>query len=420
MGGNGALALHAAAARRRQRGLFAEPDFRRLWFVGLVAFLVRWLETLVTGLFTWNATGSAFLVAMMTMLRLLPMGLFGALLGAWAERVEGRTALLLTVTGRLAASLACALLAASGALAVWHLAALSFVNGLAWAADNPVRRLMIGQAVGAERMGSAMSVDVGTNNASRLLGPALGGAVLAGFGIGGAFWVSMALYAAAFPAALAIRSRVPPRPASGEGVLARIREGWSAVRRDRRLAGTLIVTVVFNLFGWPYNSLAPVVAQEHLRLGPDAVGLLVGMDGVGAFLAALLIAWLVPPSGYGRCYLGGIALYLASVALFACSPTPPAAGAALVLNGLGGAAFAIMQATLVYTAAPAELRSRVLGILSVCIGLGPIGFVHIGLLAEAIGPRGACVVSAAEGLAALALTRGWWRELRTGEGRRPA
>ena len=54
---------------------------------------------------------------------------------------------------------------------------------------------------------------------------------------------------------------------------------------DRRLAGTLIVTVVFNLFGWPYNSLVPVVAQEHLRLGPEAVGLLVGMDGVGAFRA---------------------------------------------------------------------------------------------------------------------------------------
>src|SRR5215207_3436351 len=156
IGGNDALSRQApppAAAVVARRGLFTEPDFRRLWFVGLVVFLVRWLETLVTGLFTWNATGSAFLVAMMTMLRLLPMGLFGAFLGAWAERVEGRTALLLTVLGCLLSSLAVALLANAGALAVWHLGALSFVNGLGWAADNPVRRLMIGQAVGAERMG---------------------------------------------------------------------------------------------------------------------------------------------------------------------------------------------------------------------------------------------------------------------------
>jgi MFS family permease len=411
------LSRQAAA---RAGGLFAEPDFRRLWFVGLVAFLVRWLETLVTGLFTWNATGSAFLVATMTMLRLLPMGLFGAFLGAWAERVEGRTALLLTLAGSLLASLAVALLAGAGVLAVWHLAALSFVNGLAWAADNPVRRLMIGQAVGTDRMGAAMSVDVGTNNASRLLGPALGGAIFAASGVAGALWVSVALYAAALAAALALRRRVPPRPSPANGVLAQIGEGWALVRRDRRLAGTLLVTVVFNLFGWPFNSLVPVVGQEHLRLAPEAVGLLAGMDGVGAFVGALLIAWLAPPAAYGRCYLGGIALYLASVALFALAPHPAAAGAALAMNGLGGSGFSIMQATLVYMAAPPELRSRVLGILSVCIGLGPIGFVHIGLLAEWLGPRAACVVSALEGLAALALTRPWWRELWTGEGRRPA
>jgi predicted MFS family arabinose efflux permease len=223
--------------------------------------------------------------------------------------------------------------------------------------------------------------------------------------------VSVALYAAALAAALALRARVPPRPPSGDGVLAQIGEGLAVVRRDRRLAGALLVTVVFNLFGWPFNSLVPVIGQEHLRLGPEAVGLLAGMDGVGAFGGALLIAWLVPPAAYGRCYLGGIALYLASVALFALAPHPLPAGAALVLNGFGGSGFSIMQATLVYTASPPELRSRVLGILSVCIGLGPIGFVHIGLLAEAIGPRAACVVSAAEGLLALALTRRWWRDL---------
>jgi len=265
-----------------------------------------------------------------------------------------------------------------------------------------------------------MSVDVGTNNASRLLGPTLGGAILAGAGIAGAFWVSVALYAAALVAALAIRGRSPPREPASNGVLARIGEGWAAVRRDRRLAGTLLVTVVFNLFGWPFNSLVPVVGQEHLRLGPEAVGLLAGMDGAGALLGALLIAWLAPPSAYGRCYLGGIALYLASVALFALAPHPVAAGAALVLNGLGGSGFSIMQATLVYAAAPPELRSRVLGILSVCIGVGPVGFVHLGLLAEWLGPRAACVVSALEGLAALALTVRWWRGLWTGEGRRPA
>ena len=195
-------------------------------------------------------------------------------------------------------------------------------------------------------------------------------------------------------------------------MLARIARGLRAsCGGTARLAGTLLVTVIFNIFGWPFNSLVPVVAQEHLRLGPEAVGLLAGMDGVGAFTGALLIAWLVP------------ARRLRAVLPRRHRAVPRVGGAvragAASARGRRGAGaerprrlgFSIMQATLVYLAAPPELRSRVLGILSVCIGLGPIGFVHIGLLAEAIGARGACVVSAAEGLLALALTRRWWRGL---------
>ena len=72
---------------------FAFPDFRRLWGIGLVVFMVRWLEMLAVSIFVWQATGSAFLVAMMGMLRILPMGLFGAPIGVLAERVQPRSAL---------------------------------------------------------------------------------------------------------------------------------------------------------------------------------------------------------------------------------------------------------------------------------------------------------------------------------------
>jgi MFS family permease len=84
---------------------------------------------------------------------------------------------------------------------------------------------------------------------------------------------------------------------------------------------------------------------------------------------------------------------------------------ALLLTGFGQAGFSIMQATLVYRLAPVELRSRVLGLLSVCIGIGPVGFVHIGLLADAIGAPAAAALSGAEGLLALLLTRRLWRQI---------
>src|SRR6185437_7406787 len=107
-------------------------------------------------------------------------------------------------------SLSLAALAYAGRLAVWHLAVASFCNGIAWAADNPVRRVMIGDVVGHDRMGAAMSVDVGANNASRMLGPTIGGLLLAEAGISGAFTVSVLCYALALVAALRVRHRSRP------------------------------------------------------------------------------------------------------------------------------------------------------------------------------------------------------------------
>jgi MFS family permease len=135
------------------------------------------------------------------------------------------------------------------------------------------------------------------------------------------------------------------------------------------------------------------------------------MDGVGAFAGALAMAAWAKPSIYARCYLGGVTLYFIMLTAFALAPHPLLAGGALLLTGFGQAGFSIMQATLVYLLAPAEVRSRVLGLLSVCIGLGPIGFVHIGLLADALGAQWACVISGVEGLLALLLTRRLWKHV---------
>ncbi|MEQ8817501.1 MAG: MFS transporter [Thalassobaculum sp.] len=394
--------------------LFAIPDFRRLWLAGLTSFVVRWLEMLAVGVFAYQATGSAFLVAMLTMLRLLPMGLFGAPLGAFAERMERRSALIVIMASMMATSAAIAVLAGLDRLEVWHLAVAGFLNGLCWAADNPVRRMMIGDAVGPERMGPAMSLDVGANNASRMLGPTVGGLILATLGIAGVFWLGAALYAVGLVASLRIGTRSRPAAADAVSVLTRMREGLAWVRGDRRMTGVLLVTVIFNVFGWPSTSMIPVLGKDELLLGPEGVGLLAGVDGVGAFVGALVIAWLTRPEWYARIYLGGISLYLASMIAFAAlpaiaGPVPELAAAALLTCGIGGAGFSVMQATLVYLHSPAEMRGRLLGLLSVCIGVGPIGFFYLGFMAEAFGAQAATVALAAQGLAALALTARWWR-----------
>ncbi len=403
----------ARAAPARTSVLFANGDFWRLWYAGLVAFVVRWLETLAVAVFVYRATGSPFLVAMMTMLRLLPMGLFGAVLGAVAERIERRSAQIGVIALMGCTSAALAMLAYGGHLAVWQLALASFINGLGWATDNPVRRVMIGEVVGNQKMGVAMSIDVGTNNASRMLGPTMGGILFATVGVGGAFVLSVVLYTTSLLVMLGLRYRNDPGQLGGGSVLQRMRDGLALVRQDRRLIGTLVITVIYNVFGWPFTSMVPVIAQDRLHLAPEWIGIMASMDGVGAFIGATVIALFIGPRFYARTYLCGVTSYMLMLPIFALASRPITAGAALLLTGIGGAAFSIMQATQVYLAAPPAMRSRVLGVLSVCIGIGPIGFVHLGLLADAIGAPWATATMGIEGLAALALTFRWWRIILT-------
>jgi predicted MFS family arabinose efflux permease len=165
------------------------------------------------------------------------------------------------------------------------------------------------------------------------------------------------------------------------------------------------------VFGWPFTSMIPVIGQDSLQLSPQGIGILASMDGVGAFCGAIVIALIAKPVLYGRLYIGGVVVYLVMLIVVALIPEPLSAGAALLVTGLSGASFSIMQATLVYLAAPPEMRSRIYGVLSVCIGLGPLGFLHLGMLANWIGAPRAILITGVEGLVVLVLTRSLWRPL---------
>ena len=392
------------------RRIIDAPDFWRLWWVGLIISTVRWVETVAVGVVVYQRTESAFLVAMMTMLRLLPMGLFGVFLGALAERFDRGRTLFLVVLLMAGTSVVLAILNQTGQLEIWHLAFASFVNGCGWCTDNPVRRVMIGEVVGRDRMSLAMSLDVGANNASRMVGPVIGGILLAGAGLQGVLVLSVLMYCAALLAVVTVRTRIP-RTADSGAVLARIAEGLAVVRTDKRLTGVLLVTVIYNIFAWPFTSMIPVIGRDRLHLGPEGVGLLTTMEGIGAFAGALMLALWLTPRWYARAYVCGVLCYMLTVLIFAMAHNPVLAGAALLLMGFGGAGFSTMQATLVYLASPPEMRSRILGVLTVCIGTGPIGFLWLGWLADRIGSHNATAATAALGLLAMAATWRWWKEI---------
>lgn len=393
---------------RSGRSLLNLPDFRLLWTIGLTVTIGRWLEMLVIGILVWRESESALLVAVMTLLRMLPMGLFGAFAGVLADRVQRRDALIAVQLIQAVGALGLAALALAGTLEIWQIAVASFVNGLSWAADNPVRRMMIGEVVGGARMGRAMSLEVMGNNASRILGPALGGALLAGAGIAAPFIAAAMLYLLGTALSLRVAHRSTAVRAPGSSVLRQSFESFGEVLRARGMKSIMAVTVVFNIFAWPCASMVPVIAEKQLGLGASATGILASMDGLGALIGAALIGAWAPQAWYPRLYVGGTALYLIMLVVFAMAPTAVPAGLALMAMGLGSACFAVTQATLVYLAAPGEMRSRALGVLSFCIGAGLLGFLHVGLMSAWLGAPLAITVIGLEGLLALLLVRRLW------------
>jgi len=408
-----AVSVPAAAPSRASRWLFDLPDFRRLWLIGLIVFAVRWLEMLVVGLFVYQRTGSAFQVALMTLLRMAPMVIFGPLIGAYVERIERRRAQVVVSVSMLLTAIGVAALAYAGRLEVWHLALAAFCNGIAWAADNPVRRVMIGEVVGPERMGSAMAIDVGANNASQMLGPTIGGLVLSNFGVSGAFTISVAAYALSVITAIRLQHRNNVAPSKTGAVFAHVVEGLMMARRDKRLVAVLTITITYNVFGWPFTSMIPVIGQDSLHLAPGGIGILASMTGVGSFIGAAAIALWARPRHFTRLYIGAVLSYMTLMMGVALAPGAFLAGSSLLATGLANSGFSVMQATLIYLAAPAAMRSRLYGVLSLCIGSGLLGFVNIGLMAQWLGAPQATVISGTEGLVVMALTWRWWRQIGT-------
>ena len=392
--------------------LLAEEDFRRVWLSGAAVGTIRWIEMLATAVYVFQHTRSAFAVALLTLLRMLPMPLLGAFVGALGERYSRRSVLLLVLWGAVIASIVQGGLAWSGRLEVWHLHLGALINGLFWVVDLPLRRTMLGEIAGPGRTAAAMGLDTATSNATRLLGPGVGGLLLELIGIQGAFLLGTALYLLAIRQMHGLRVAESIDRSGGVRVIERIAEGLRIVREDRGIVGTFFVTIVFNVFAWSMTAMVPVIGEHQLGLSAFPIGLLMSADGLGALAGALWVSAAARPPRFRGIYLGGVALYLVASILFALSPWPAVSGLAQIIVGLGGAGFATMQSTIVFLSAPPAARPRVMGLLSVCIGSAVVGFLQVGLVADRFGAAAAILASAAAGLAALGFAGWWWPEIR--------
>jgi MFS family permease len=392
-------------SRASPRILFAAPGYLRLWSAGAIGNGMRWLELLVAGIFTWQATHSSLLVALMMVARQLPMLLLGTLAGVIADAFDRRKLLLGQLFGTTVISASLAALAGLGRLQVWHVAVGGGLAGIAWSLELAVRRRMIGECAPFGQVAPAIAFDTLTGSITRIFGPLLGGAIFETIGLGGAYAMSAGLYAAAAAAILGLGFHQERRPLRLSHVPAEIAEGFAAARANPTILMVVLVSIIANSFGFSYSALIAPLGLHRYGVSPVLVGLLAAAEAIGATIAGIgLSAEWVRPGGR-QTMLRGTFLFFSGLVVLALSPWYALAFVVMVAAGFGTAAFSIMQTTLILTEAPAQLRSRVMGIVTVCIGTGPFGVLAIGALSEAIGPPAAILVMALIGLAALVLVQ---------------
>jgi MFS family permease len=402
-------------SKHRLSLLAQDRTYRRIWLVGACGNVAIWLEMLVVGIFAFDATRSPLLVALLVVLRLLPLAIFGPMIGTFADRAAPRLMLLVTLSTAAVVSAATFGLFLAGHTQYLLLAISSFASGMVWSTEMPLRRRILGDIAGPERLAAAMGLDSATSNITRTLGPLLGGALYEWLGIAGAFAVSASLYVVSVAAVVGLSSGAPAghaRRAVG-GLLNDFREAFAFVAREPDILRILLVTVVFNVWGFPFVSMIPVIGREDFALSAGWIGVLASMEGFGAFLGALLVAMRVRVPAFRRVYYGGVLGYLVLVFLVGSMGRPLPAGVVLICVGLSGACFSAMQGTLIYSVAPARMRSRLLGLMALCIGAGVLGFANMGLMGQWLGGSAAIRVAAAEGLVPLLAIGLGWRQLRS-------
>lgn len=369
------------------RILLGNRGFLRLWAIGGCTNTMRWFELLSAALFTLDATGSGLAVAVVSAARTMPMLLFGAFSGVVTEAVNRKYVLQAGQILTCVSAVVIALLALAGLVRPWHLGVSSFVTGMVWSTEMATRRRMVGESVDGPLVSRALALDTMSNSLARLAGPIAAGMIYQNTGIAGCFVVSAGVYALAGLLVSGLRYAQQTRRFVFSQVPRDLAEGVRFARGDVTIAGVLAVTIAMNLLGFPYSALVAPIGRQIFQVSPALVGVLAASESFGSFIGGLWLSSQEPRLPGRVLMVGGALILVACVFVMPMVPVFWMACALLAIGGFGQSAFANMQTSLIVLHAPSHIRSRLMGLLTVCIGMGPLGILIVGFLADWVGPR---------------------------------
>ena len=355
------------------------------------------MQSVAQSWLVYELTRSSFWLGMIGFLGSAPMLVLSLFGGAVADRWPKRQLLIIT-------QIVAMLLAFIFAVLIWQkwislawIGGLALALGIVTAFEWPARQSFVIDLVGKDDLANGIALHSAVFNSARLLGPAIGGVLIALLGIAWCFFLNGLSFLAVIAGLWAMRL---PRRSSSSGAPASLRksllESFSYVRHTPPVLGLLALVSTVTIFGWSFSVLMPVFAGEVLKGGAVTLGNLMSAVGSGALLSALSVAAIGYRVVPRRLLFSGLTIFVVAVSLFALSRNLSLSMGLSVMVGFGLITFYVTANTALQRRVPDHLRGRVMGIYAVAFGgLMPIGSLQVGAMAQAIGVTWTVLIGAA-------------------------
>jgi MFS family permease len=374
-------------------------DYRLLWTGVLFTSGGMWMEQVALNWLVYDMTGSAVQLGVLNGLRALPSLVTGLLGGVAADRMDRKRLMIWTQWVLLVLYTILAAIILLDRVAVWHLMLFTLATGVVWTFNQPVRQAILPRLVPKEDLMNAVALQSAAFNMTRVIGPAVGGLLIALIGAGGAIAAEAVTWVAVL--ALTYPMRVPPLPPrapDAPGVRHDLAEGLRYVARTPAVRGLLVMAMLPFVLIMPYMTLLTIFAKEIFHMDVAGLGLLMSISGVGALAATLGVASLGHFSGKGRLLFAAAVTMSVTLIGFALSPWLPLSYLALIAVSGSSMAYMALSNTLVNLIVPDAFRGRVMSVYMLDRGLMPLGSLFAGVVAAVWGAPAALVLMGVAGL----------------------
>ena len=379
-------------------------NYRLLWSAGAFSYSGEVSELLVAGWLVLQLTGEPLQVALVGVSRTVALFTFTLIAGAVGDRQDRRHTMLGAYLVNILVLSGMLLVLTLGDVQPWHIFVAIAVKGASRSFDNTNRRALMYSVVGPRHVVQAISMETLGFSTGKIMGALVIGALLQADGTAvGAYSFLTALYAASLTCMVFVKVTSTPPTLPRRPVLSSVGEGLRYAVSTPPIAAVLVATVVMNAM-FQFQLFIPVVAQEHLNVGPGLMGLLAAADGIGIVAGSVLMGLLGGRvKNHGRVFLVGSLALITFLLGFALSPWYILSFFLLVSLGVSMVGFGTMQSSIILMATPSSFRSRSFGVMGLAIGAGQLGNLEMGALASAFGITLALGANAIVGIALLLL-----------------